>query len=53
MHAEEIKSHLDNFNLRVISYSPKDDHQELAVRVRDLVELVDAKRLVLADRQSW
>lgn len=42
-----------NLNLKVLAYSKKEDHKELGDSLKDLVDLVDQKRMELARTQRW
>ena len=42
-----------NYNLKGISYSPKDHHVELSLSLKDLVSKVETKRSSIAETQLW
>jgi hypothetical protein len=40
-------------NLKVLLYSPNNNHEELALSIDALKELVESRRSLLAQTQSW
>jgi hypothetical protein len=52
--SEEYKKMLSkNFNLKVLEYSPANDHKELLDSLMNLVNLVEAERTALAGSTLW
>lgn len=53
MHQDVKRALNKNLGLKILSYTPKDNHRELCDSLRDLRELVEGRREEMARRQSW
>jgi hypothetical protein len=53
VHPEVEMSIRRNLNIRLLTYSPADDHKELTNGVVELAELVEVERDKIAVNQNW
>ncbi|SEE20811.1 SIR2 family protein [Ruania alba] len=54
----EVSPHLDdsirkNMNLKLLRYSPENEHSDLVESISDLILRVESERRVIADSESW
>ena len=51
--SQEFQALEDSLNLKFLSYSSKNGHQELMDSIDNLLQLVDTKRATIADSLDW
>ncbi|MNJ78765.1 hypothetical protein D3C77_766030 [compost metagenome] len=53
LHTSVISVIQDTMNLKIIQYSPKDNHKELLDSITDLVQRVETEREQLKLNMNW